>query len=146
MDPRCYFSDTPLRKLKQSFIDSAKQRARLSFLRDGLSRPLLNHDDILSHYDTLLDTLRALGSAVTVLGLLSPDERTFPGSGAQFLQLNARLQPLAARHGAEFVDWQEQFTTSGGGVFYRDGFHPSAQGAMRLAEILHAHLLGRGAA
>jgi hypothetical protein len=144
MDPRCYFSDTPLRKLKQSFIDSAKQRARHRFLRDGSPQPLLNDADILWHYDALLQTLRALGSDVTMLGLLAPDERTFPGSAAHFLAMNARLRSLAARHGAEFVDWQEEFDASGGGRFYRDGLHPNAEGSMRLAEILHARLMGRG--
>lgn len=145
MDPRCYFSETPLRKLKQSLIDSAKQRARLRLLRHGPPRPLMNPDDLVSHYDALLHALRPLGSAVTMLGLLPPDGDTFPGSAVHFLALNARLQSLAGKHGADFVDWQLQFGPSEH-RFYRDGFHPSVEGSARLAEILHAHLVQRRAA
>ena len=146
MDPRCYFSDAPLRKLKQTFIDSAKQRARLRWLREGSPRPLVNHDDILSHYDTLLEAVRSLGAEVSVLGLLPPDEHTFPGSAAHFIRLNSRLQTLASKHGADFVDWQLQFNGGASGAYYRDGFHPSAEGSARLAEILHARLTEQGAA
>ena len=146
MDPRCYFSDSPLRKLKQTVIDSAKQRARLRLLRSGAPLPLLDHEQIVGHYDALLTALRALPAAVTVLGLLPPDGRTFPGSGAHFLALNARLRSLAARHDADFLDWQAPFGSGQGELFYQDGFHPSPQGAARLAEILHARLIEQGAA
>ena len=145
MDPRCYFSTTPVRKLKQSLIDSAKQRARLRLLRGG-AKPLLDHERILQHYDELMQALHALPSAVTVLGLLPPDERTFPGSAAQFIALNERLRILAASHGADFLDWRVPFTSDQGGSFYRDGFHPDPVGTGRLAEILHARLIDQGAA
>jgi lysophospholipase L1-like esterase len=146
MDPRCYFSDTPLRKLKQSVVDAAKQRTRLHLLREGAPQPLMRHDAIITHYDALLTSLRTIGSAVTMLGLLPPDDRTFPGSGAQFLALNARLQSLAGRYGVEFFDWHVSFNTGEAGSFYRDGFHPSPAGSSRLADILHSWLKERHAA
>ncbi len=146
MDPRCYFSTTPVRKLKQSVIDSAKQRARLRLLRIGAPKPLLDHNQILQHYDELVRALHTLPTSVTVLGLLPPDERTFPGSGAQFIALNERLRMLAASHDADFLDWRVPFASDHGGSFYRDGFHPDPAGTVRLAEILHARLINQGAA
>ena len=145
MDPRCYFSETPLRKLKQTFLDSVKQQARHRLLRDGTPRPLLDPNQILEHYDALLKALCALPARVTVLGLLAPDDRTFPGSGAHFRGLNAQLRSAAAANDVEFLDWQEQFN-AGGAAFYRDGFHPNPAGSARLAEILHARLTEQGAA
>ena len=145
MDPRCYFSDTPLRKFKQTLIDAAKQRARHRLLRAGTPRPLLAHQAILSHYDALLTALRSVAGTVTMLGLLPPHDDTFPGSRAQFLGLNSWLGPLALRHDADFFDWQLPFNSRGGETFYRDGFHPSPRGAARLAEILHGHLMEHGA-
>ena len=145
MDPRCYFSDTPLRKAKQAFIDSAKQRARRRLLRDGTPKPLIDSDQILAHYDALLPALRALPARVTVLGLLAPDDRTFPGSGAHFLAVNTRLRSVAERHGADFLDWHAPFS-AGGAAFYRDGFHPDPEGSARLAAILHARLIEDGVA
>lgn len=145
MDPRCYFSDSPLRKLKQFCIDSAKQRARRRLLRDGTPKPLIDPDSILAHYDALLTALRALPAQVTVLGLLAPVDNTFPGSGAHFLALNTRLRAVAERNGADFLDWQPPFS-AGGPSFYRDGFHPDPAGSARLAEILHARLIEQGRA
>jgi lysophospholipase L1-like esterase len=146
MDPRCYFSTTPVRLLKQSVIDSAKQRARLRLLRGGVPKPLLAHDQILQHYDELMRALRALPAAITMLGLLPPVEQTFPGSAAGFVALNESLRRLAAAHGADFLDWRVPFTAGDGGSFYRDGFHPNPQGTVRLAEILHSRLVDQGAA
>ena len=145
MDPRCYFSDTPLRKLKQSSIDAAKQRVRLRLLRHGTPRPLLTHEAIVAHYDTLLKSLRPIASRITILGVLPPDETTFPGSRAQFLGLNSRLYPLSLRHDVEFLDWQVPFNAREGETFYRDGFHPSPAGSVRLADILYTHLMEQGA-
>lgn len=144
MDPRCYFSNTPLRRLKQSAIDAVKQRARLRLLRAGAARPLLDSGEVVSHYGALLQSLRAMGAAVTVLGLLPPDERTFPGSSRHFLQLNGELQAIAAQHGADFLDWHAGFKARGSS-FYRDGFHPNPEGVAHLAEILHTRLGEQGA-
>ena len=146
MDPRCYFSTTPARKLKQSVIDSAKQRARLRLLRSGTPKPLLDPEQILQHYDELMSALRSLPTAVTVLGLLPPDQRTFPESGTHFIALNERLRVIAAAHGADFLDWRVPFACGQGGSFYRDGFHPDPAGTARLAEILHARLVEQGMA
>jgi lysophospholipase L1-like esterase len=146
MDPRCYFSATPMRKLKQSVVDSAKQLARMRLLRSGMPTPLLDHEQIVEHYNDLMSALGALPTAVTMLGLLPPDQTTFPGSGAHFIALNERLRRVATAHGADFLDWHVRFAAGGGGLYYRDGFHPDPAGTARLAEILHTRLLEQGAA
>src|SRR4029453_13534793 len=146
MDPRCYFSTTPVRKLKQSVIDAAKQQTRRRLLSHGAPKPLLDHDQILRHYDELLARLRALPAAVTMLGLLPPDERTFPGSGAGFIGLNERLRGLAITHGADFLDWRVPFMSGNGGSFYRDGFHPNPPGTVRPPQIFFSRPGGRGGA
>ena len=97
MDPRCYFSDTPLRRLKQSFIDSAKQRARRRLLREGAPKPLIDPDQILAHYDALLQALRALPARVTVLGLLAPERSHLSRVGRAF----SRREHAAALAGGE---------------------------------------------
>jgi hypothetical protein len=128
MDPRCYFSTTPVRKLKQSVIDSAKQRARQRLLRSGAPKPLLAHDQILQHYDDLMRALRALPAAVTMLGLLPPDEQTFPGSAAHFMALNESLSGIATAHGADFLDWRVPFSSGQGGLVLSRRLSPRSFG------------------
>jgi hypothetical protein len=140
MDPRCYFSDTWYRRIKQTAVDRLRQRARHRLLRQGSPRPHQDIDTIAAHYATLLTGLRDLPTATTILGLLPPDQRTFPGSAAQFLAVNGRLRSLAAEYGVDFLDWSTQFDPRGQALFYRDGFHPNAAGASRLAAILHDRL------
>jgi lysophospholipase L1-like esterase len=141
MDPRCYFSDAWHRRLKQSTIDDLKQRARHRLLRQRPPKPFYEIDTIATHYATLLESLRGLTTAVTVLGLLPPSHDTFPGSAAHFAAVNVRLRALAAECGADFLDWGSQFDQRAEPLFYRDGFHPNAAGASRLAAILHDRLV-----
>lgn len=140
MDPRCYFSDTWWRRLKQANIDAMKQTARHRLLREGAAAPMMAIDTLIAHYRDLVQALRALPTSVTVLGLLPPEERTFPGSAAHFAAINSQLRALARDNGAEFLDWAAAFTQAGESRFYRDGFHPSSTGAERLANILHQRL------
>ena len=140
MDPRCYFSDTWYRRIKQTAIDRLRQRVRHRLLGQGLPRPHYDIDTIAAHYATLLTGLRDLPTAITILGLLPPDHGTFPGSAAHFTAVNGRLRSLAAEYRADFLDWSAPFDQRGHGLFYRDGFHPNAAGASRLAAILHERL------
>ena len=141
MDPRCYFSETWYRRLKQTSIDALKQCARHHLLRRGSPKPYYEIDTIAAHYAILLKALRELPAAITILGLLPPDEHSFPGSAAHFMAVNARLRALAAEHGVDFLDWGSQFDQGAERLFYRDGFHPNAAGASRLAAILHDRLV-----
>ena len=140
MDPRCYFSDTWWRHLKQTTVDAAKQTVRHRLLRDAAAAPLMAMDTFLAHYRDLVRALRQLPTRITILGLLPPEERTFPGSAAHFGAVNAQLCALAAECRSEFLDWAADFNQAGASRFYRDGFHPSAEGAGRMAAILHEHL------
>ena len=105
MDPRCYFSTTWLRWVKQAGIDALKQRARLHLLSRRPGRPLFDADTVLAHYAALLKGLRTLPASIMVLGLLPPAPATFPGSAEHFSRVNTRLRMLAEQEGAEFFDW-----------------------------------------
>jgi lysophospholipase L1-like esterase len=146
MDPRCYFSDTWYRRAKQTALDRLRQRARHRLLRQGSPEPHYDIDTLGAHYATLLKALRELPTSVTVLGLLPPNQDTFPGSAAHFTAVNARLRTLAAEHGADFLDWSAQFDQRQQALFYRDGFHPNAAGASRLAAILRERLMQQAVA
>ena len=142
MDPRCYFSTTWWRKLKQTSIDALKQKARLNLLKARDGQPLLDLESFTNYQTDLLRNLRQLGPRLLVLGLLPVDDARFPGSPEHFRAVNARLQQIAATEGADFFDWASALSTRGkhADFFYRDGFHPNAAGAVELAQILREYL------
>ena len=140
MDPRCYFSTTWWRKAKQTSVDALKQKVRLKLLKVQPGKPLMDLELLATHQTELLRRLRALGTRVLVLGLLSVDQARFPGSPEHFKSVNARLQEIARAEGAEFFDWASLLPTNGK-LFYRDSFHPNAAGAQALAQILHARFM-----
>lgn len=142
MDPRCYFSTTWWRRVKQTSIDSLKQKVRLKLLQLRPGQPLMDRELLAKHQRTLMKQLRDLGARVLVLGLLPVDEARFPGSTEYFNSVNAMLQKIAADEGAEFFDWAIPLAAKGrqDALFYRDSFHPNAAGAKALAEILQTRL------
>jgi len=139
MDPRCYFSTTWWRKAKQSSVDALKQRARLKLLKLRPGKPLIDIEKFSSYQTQLLKRLQALGTRVIVLGLLPVDEVRFPGSREHFGIVNARLKQIAEAEGVEFIDWASSL--NGRDLFYRDGFHPNAEGADALARILREQIV-----
>lgn len=140
MDPRCYFSSTPLRRLKQTTIDALKQRTRRRLLKSRPGKPLMELDSLAGYYQELVTRLRGLEARVLILGLLPVGEH-FPDSAAYFERVNGRLREVAITGGAEFCDWGAPLRTNGyEKLFYRDTFHPNAQGARELAQILRTHL------
>ena len=138
MDPRCYFSTTWWRKAKQTSIDSLKQRARLKLLGTRPGKPLMDLETLASHHSELIRRLRTLGTRILVLGLLPVDHERFPGSADYFKAVNLRLQQIAQAEDVDFFDWGSHL--NGDSLFYRDGFHPNAEGAAALAKILCARL------
>jgi hypothetical protein len=142
MDPRCYFSTTWWRWLKQVGVDAAKQRVRLHLLRRKPGSPLFDAEMVLAHYASLLEGLRPLQASVLMLGLLPPDESTFPGSAAHFAAINSQLRLLAEREGVGFFEWSALVDRRRDSepLLYRDGFHPTLYGARVLAELLHSRL------
>lgn len=144
MDPRCYFSTTWWRRAKQSSVDSLKQKARLKLLKLRPGSPLIDLDQLASYQTELLRRLRALGTRVLVLGLLTVEQTRFPGSPEQFKAVNTRLREIANAEGAEFIDWASLLAARGthSELFYRDSFHPNEAGARALAEILREHFCG----
>ena len=141
MDPRCYFSETWWRRLKQTTIDIAKQTVRHRLLRQEAAAPLMEMETLFAHYRDLLQALHRLPTNITILGLLPPEERTFPGSAGHFAAVNAKLRALARECDADFLDWAIDFHRAGEMRFYRDGFHPNAEGARHMAKILHHRLI-----
>ena len=140
MDPRCYFSSTPWRRLKQTTIDGLKQRARQKLLRSRPGKPLMDLESFVSHYEQLINHLHKLDSRVLMLGLL-PVGAYFPDSAAHFARVNKRLEDLATTCGVDFYDWASPLRTNGfEKLFFRDTFHPNAEGAKELAQILKTHL------
>ncbi len=145
MDPRCYFSNTWWRRVKQSSIDQLKQRARLKLLEARPGNPLIDLDQFAKHQTELLRRLRDLDTRVLVLGLLPVDEDRFPGSPAYFKSVNMQLEEIALAEGAEFFDWASLLPAKGThtDLFYRDSFHPNEAGARALAQILRDRLCSK---
>lgn len=148
MDPRCYFSTTWWRKAKQTSVDGLKQKMRLKLLSERDGQPLMDVDRLIEYQASMLKSLRESGARVVVLGLLPVSEDRFPGSPEYFKIVNLKLRDVAEQEGAEFFDWAAQLSPKGRHeeLFYRDGFHPNAEGAHALAEILEAQLCRKLAA
>jgi len=123
-------------------VDTLKQKVRLKLLAERAGRPLMDAEMLVAHLASLLQELRALGARVLVLGLLPVSEECFPGSPEHFKDVNARLRTVAEVAGAEFIDWGAELAERGPheDLFYRDSFHPNAQGAHALAEILQTRV------
>jgi lysophospholipase L1-like esterase len=93
-------------------------------------------ESFANHYEKLITHLREMDSRVLMLGLL-PVGEYFPDSAAQFERVNKRLQDLATTRGVDFFDWASPLKANGfKKLFYRDTFHPNAEGAKELARIL----------
>ena len=141
MDPRCYFSTTWWRKAKQSSVDAIKQNVRLKLLKLRPGKPLIDLDRLARYQTDLIKQLRALGTRVLVLGLLSVKHSRFPNSPEYFKSVNARLEEIAIAEGVEFFDWGSLLPSTNGELFYRDSFHPNQAGARALAKLLRQRLL-----
>ena len=140
MDPRCYFSSTPLRRMKQMTIDGLKQRTRLRLLKSCTGKPLMDLDTFANNYLALVKQLQSLQASVLMLGLL-PVGECFPQSSAYFEMVNQRISSIAATTNAGFFDWAATLRTNGfRELLYRDTFHPNRAGARKLADILRSHL------
>ena len=142
MDPRCYFSSTWWRRTKQATVDRIKQSTRKRLLSQRPGVPLMDATTLIPHYEELLNKLRPLQSRILLLGLLSPDPHSFPGSAENFAYINGELSALAKRHDVEFLDWGRNFLSDHrqDDLFYRDGFHPSPKGCRLLAKVLADYL------
>lgn len=101
----------------------------------------MDEEVLIQHYENLVVKLRALNTRVLLLGLLPPDERTFPGSAKHFASVNKRLAALASEQGAEFFDWGQKIPNKEyDNLFYRDGFHPNPRGSQTMAMLLSKYL------
>lgn len=142
MDPRCYFSTTWWRGGKQRVNDWLKQRLRLHLLTQGSRTPLMDAETIYGHLSSLLRGLADVADEIIVIGLLSVSSKTFPGSSQQFEIINAGLARLADAFGARFIDPKSfpGLQLHDPHLYYRDGFHPSADGARQVAACIEAFL------
>jgi hypothetical protein len=145
LDPRCYFSTTWWRKLKQEAIDAVKQKMRLRLLAKQGAEPLIKPDKLIGLYQDLLTDMKCFKAKIIMLGLLPVDAVIFPESNKQFRLLNDELRALAEREKVEFLDWGMAVERQMGkeNLYYRDGFHPNAEGANFLACEVFKYLFGR---
>ena len=142
MDPRCYYSSTWWRRIKQQAVDALKQRVRLALLRQRPGTTLMSEEEWLDHYRNLLRSLHPLATRIHLLGLLPVDDDKFPGSLVKFLHVNEVLRALAGSTGTQFIDWHSDFAEAmrRRPLSYLDGFHPNASGVEVLANLLMKHL------
>jgi lysophospholipase L1-like esterase len=138
MDPRCYFSTTWWRKVKQVALDRVRQQVRLGLLRRTNACALQTVEEFTQNFSELLPKLVVTGSKITILGLLPISNRTFPGSQRQFTKANRRISDLAEQHGVEFLDWSNDLDIAESieALYFRDGFHPNEKGAAVLGAYL----------
>jgi lysophospholipase L1-like esterase len=145
MDPRCYFSATWWRKLKQQALDSVKQKVRLQLLTTRGARPMIEADKVINIYQELLGGIKRFKARTIMVGMLPVNETSFPESNIQFQLLNDELRALAEQEEVEFLDWgvevRRQMVKEN--LYYRDGFHPNAAGARFLAQEIFAHLFNQ---
>ncbi len=138
MDPRCYYSTTWWRRLKQWLVDQIKQHIRLYLLKVCNGKPLQSPDVFIENYRQLLIHLEPLNAKIKICGLLPVSKNIFPGSSENFHIVNELLKVLAEEQQAEFFGWGSKILLSNQqeNLFYRDGFHPNKEGAVLLATLL----------
>jgi len=141
MDPRCYFSTTGWRRLKQLAENKAKQSLRLALMKHRPGKPLQSQEIFVAHFESLLRCLKELTNEIHVIGLPPVGGRAFPGSRQAFVAMNERIKKSALAYGANFIDSFELFEqqSSPADYFYLDEFHPNQAGARLLAKFLDAH-------
>jgi hypothetical protein len=137
MDPRCYYSSTSWRRVKQQVLDRLKQLVRLRLLCQQPGVTLMSEETWLAHYCKLISSLSPLSSRIYLLGLLPVDNRQFPGSLDNFRHVNDVLKNLARVNGLQFIDWHFEFAEAmmHNSLYYLDGFHPNQSGSEVLAKI-----------
>ncbi len=142
MDPRCYYSNTLFRKLKQQFVDHFKQRVRLYLLRKNPGVSLVSTSSFIDSYTKIIMQLKKACEHIHMLSLLTVDDGLFPGSMSQFKIVNDELRKIAIDQSIDFVDWSREFELRSreANVFYLDGFHPNQAGAEMLGEILYEYI------
>ena len=141
MNPRCYFSTTLSRRLKQQGEDAIRQRIRLELFKNSPGVPLMSIGDLVSELHKTISFMKSLGSKILICGLLPVSDSQFPGSASHFYKVNVALQRLAGESGSDYLDWGSKLPDDAlQTLYYRDGFHPNQAGSRELATLLHAHL------
>jgi hypothetical protein len=138
MDPRCYFSAAPWRRLKQGAVDRLKQRVRVHLLAKDPPAPLMTVTEIHERLSSFLAQISSMAGEVFVIGLLPVGDDTFPGSASQFEAVNYVLARLANEFGAHFLDPSssrgQRFDNPA--FYYSDRFHPNLFGAREIAAFI----------
>jgi lysophospholipase L1-like esterase len=124
-----------LRRGKQILVDRAKQHIRLQLLAKCGGKPLLDDNTFLAAYEQLLLRIQNSQAPVIVLALPAVDPTIFPGTAELIGRRNTGLRELAARYGADFLEWSPKINNTAG-FFCRDGFHPNEWGANAMAKQL----------
>lgn len=140
MDPRCYFSDDPLRGTKQRVEASIKSRLRRLIIQAHSGEPLMRAETFETRMRQLVDGLRPLDVPIVLCPLLPLGGSEFPGSAAEFHRYNEAIDRIARTTPVRLSDWRQAVAGPDGeadpGLFYLDGLHPNARGNERLASCL----------
>jgi lysophospholipase L1-like esterase len=138
MDPRCYFSSTWWRRVKQKIVDYLKQKLRHSLLQKDYTGSLLGESDFEQQLEFLCQEIKKIGSEITGIGLPPVSNTTFPGSQSRFDQTNTKILHAMNRHSGRYVDlaiaFSEMATESD--LYYRDGFHHTKKGSFKIAKLI----------
>lgn len=142
MDPRCYFSTTWWRQIKQQTINSAKQQLRHYLLNQDKASPLMCTTEVKQHYKNLVIKLKHTSTNFTILSLLPISEIKFPGSQSQFCRVNDELYNLSKELEINYFEWSNFISShpNMSQLFYLDGFHPNQLGSRVLAQFLFDYI------
>ena len=106
---------------------------------------MIEADRVVQIYQELLGGVKRFKARIIIAGMLPVGDASFPASDAQFQLLNDELRALAEREGVEFLNWGAEVRRQmvAENFYYRDGFHPNAEGARFLAREIFAHLFNQ---
>ena len=136
LDPRCYFSTTRWRRIKQKAVDWLKQRLRLRWLARGYSGQLLDEEQFAIQARNILPTLSAAAHTKFLLALTPVSGKTFPNSDVAFVRRNKFLESYARESNWQYIDLSPEFDPGDQVHYYRDGFHMTRMGARKFARAL----------
>lgn len=147
MDPRCYFSTTWCRWVKEVVVDKIKQKIRLALLQQKNAQPLVEINEFHVQYKIIIEKLLPISNNIYILTLLPLNGSIFPGSPGHFIKINSMLRKLSFDYKINLIDWYSDINIklNTEELYYRDGFHPNINGSIFLARVLHRHLVKIGA-
>lgn len=135
MDPRPYYSSSKSKRFGQKIESAVRWRLKNCLLRIGSRQQLVTIKEYTDGLTILIQSLKAAGSRVIVLGPPDIDEKYFPFSQESLIRYEKESKSLSAEHVSlhgVLNPWEDYFP---------DHFHPNAQGHLRIAHLLRAAIV-----